>query len=499
MSRARITRSTSFVCAAAAAAVLVVSCAISGVAFAQGMPPQLQQFFGNLLGTAIQQAQIAAAARRSWEQVDQQVQMCLITTYNLSPKQLAQNGIRADDPRIVPYIQSCQQIVYAANQQAAHDEAAEAEQQERAQQPPDQNKEARAWLGVTVADLTSEVAREHRLATTRGAVVTYVYPGSPADRARINQGDVIIKFGDNAVTDAESLIILLNLMRGDEQVDMIEARGITAVMTTVRLAWANGTMDSVSAQRVAPEEPVATNPPLQVVEPSDNVQPAEPPPVAHSWYVVRATKSEAGGDGVDALQAAARQKIEALCAGDYSLTEYHTYDGTGEDASVSGVHEPWLDATVACAAERPVAPEAATAALTIDDLIQAPRNDSAKPIPGAEFFDVFTEELDNPYGATLKAVTAVLKNQDDRIAVTDKDKGMVVTAYPPKWDTARVEQFFIVLDPESDTRTRMTFKLVSRWRHLASSDKAEYHVDDRDTVSRRAAEFIAAVRQSLKR
>jgi hypothetical protein len=258
------------------------------------------------------------------------------------------------------------------------------------------------------------------------------------------------------------------------------------------LAWAEGRATALTNQQTAPV------PSVPELTPAKGVQNQEPPPVAHSWYVVRVTASDAGSSTSDALVAAAKQKIEGLCAGDYAITDYRAYDGTGPDATVNGVHAAWLDATVACTAERPIAPETATAALTIDDLIKTPRSENAKPIPGADYVGVFSEELDRPYEAVYKAVTAVLKDRDDRVAWTDKEKGIVVTAYPPKWDVQRVEQFFIVLDPESGTQTRVTFKLIRRWRHAASSDKAEYHIDDHDTVNREAAAFVEAVRRSIR-
>ncbi len=50
----------------------------------------------------------------------------------------------------------------------------------------------RGWLGVTVQTLTKELAASFGLKNTRGAVVTEVTAGSPAAKAGIERGDVIL-------------------------------------------------------------------------------------------------------------------------------------------------------------------------------------------------------------------------------------------------------------------------------------------------------------------
>jgi serine protease Do len=52
----------------------------------------------------------------------------------------------------------------------------------------------RGWLGVAVAPVSPEVARQVRLDEARGAVVVEVVGGSPAARAGIEPGDVIVAF-----------------------------------------------------------------------------------------------------------------------------------------------------------------------------------------------------------------------------------------------------------------------------------------------------------------
>ena len=57
-------------------------------------------------------------------------------------------------------------------------------------------KVSRVMLGVSIGDITPEIAQRFNLSVTRGALVAGVVEGSPADRAGIKEGDVITQVGD---------------------------------------------------------------------------------------------------------------------------------------------------------------------------------------------------------------------------------------------------------------------------------------------------------------
>ncbi len=61
-----------------------------------------------------------------------------------------------------------------------------------------------AW-GLTVRDLTRAYLRERRLAFTKGVLVTGTRVGSPADRANLQAGDIIIRVDDRPVTSVDEL------------------------------------------------------------------------------------------------------------------------------------------------------------------------------------------------------------------------------------------------------------------------------------------------------
>jgi serine protease Do len=63
----------------------------------------------------------------------------------------------------------------------------------------------RGLLGVSIQDLTPELAQALKINRTGGALVADVSPGSPAEAAGIKNGDVIVKFNDQPIESANQL------------------------------------------------------------------------------------------------------------------------------------------------------------------------------------------------------------------------------------------------------------------------------------------------------
>lgn len=55
-------------------------------------------------------------------------------------------------------------------------------------------KVVRGWIGVSIQNITPEMVQAFGLAGTKGALVSEVLPGGPADKAGIKRGDVITSF-----------------------------------------------------------------------------------------------------------------------------------------------------------------------------------------------------------------------------------------------------------------------------------------------------------------
>src|SRR5512134_3828475 len=66
-------------------------------------------------------------------------------------------------------------------------------------------KVVRGWLGVSIQDVTSDLAEEFSVRDLKGALVSGVMKASPADKAGIKQGDVILRFNGKDVEDTGHL------------------------------------------------------------------------------------------------------------------------------------------------------------------------------------------------------------------------------------------------------------------------------------------------------
>jgi serine protease Do len=70
----------------------------------------------------------------------------------------------------------------------------------------DRGAVSRGWIGVQIQPVTSEIADSLGLKNARGALVAEPQSGSPAQKAGIKAGDVIVSVNGEAVTDARSLV-----------------------------------------------------------------------------------------------------------------------------------------------------------------------------------------------------------------------------------------------------------------------------------------------------
>ncbi|MBI4964702.1 MAG: DegQ family serine endoprotease [Desulfomonile tiedjei] len=66
-------------------------------------------------------------------------------------------------------------------------------------------KVRRGLLGVNIQDVTETLAKSFGRTDAEGALVSQVVPGSPAEKAGIKDGDIIIKFNGEPVTGAANL------------------------------------------------------------------------------------------------------------------------------------------------------------------------------------------------------------------------------------------------------------------------------------------------------
>jgi serine protease Do len=66
-------------------------------------------------------------------------------------------------------------------------------------------KVERGWMGISVQELTPELAKSVGMETPRGALIADVVKGGPAEKAGLRKNDVVIAYGGKEVRDSSAL------------------------------------------------------------------------------------------------------------------------------------------------------------------------------------------------------------------------------------------------------------------------------------------------------
>lgn len=78
----------------------------------------------------------------------------------------------------------------------------------------------RGFLGVQIQDLTTELAKAFNLQDTKGAVVVEVQKDSPAEKAGLQTGDIIIALNNQSANNAATVRNRVGLLRVGEEVNI---------------------------------------------------------------------------------------------------------------------------------------------------------------------------------------------------------------------------------------------------------------------------------------
>lgn len=95
-------------------------------------------------------------------------------------------------------------------------------------------KVSRPWLGVSIQDMTPELAKYFEMEMTEGAVVGYVATGSPAEKAGLQQGDIIIEMDKQKVKNSEQLVSAIEKAKvGEKRTLLIIRNGEFKTLTVI--------------------------------------------------------------------------------------------------------------------------------------------------------------------------------------------------------------------------------------------------------------------------
>jgi serine protease DegQ len=93
----------------------------------------------------------------------------------------------------------------------------------------------RGWIGVGVQDITAELAQSFKLSAARGVLITQVERGSPADKAGMKPGDILLAVNDRPVADTTTMLNLIASLQPGQQVAIRLTRNQTETDLTVTI------------------------------------------------------------------------------------------------------------------------------------------------------------------------------------------------------------------------------------------------------------------------
>ncbi len=109
-----------------------------------------------------------------------------------------------------------------------------------------------SYLGIGVADITSERAKALSLKEDRGAEVTSVEDDSPASKAGLKEGDVILEFNGQAVQGQAQLARLVQETPAGRQAKILISRGGATQTLTATIASKRGGPAAILGMRGEP-------------------------------------------------------------------------------------------------------------------------------------------------------------------------------------------------------------------------------------------------------
>ena len=103
----------------------------------------------------------------------------------------------------------------------------------------------RGWLGVAIQPVTQEIAQSFKLDKPRGALISDIMAGSPAEKAGLHRGDIILKFAGKEIKDSRQLQLIVAETPVGQQVEVEIFRD----GKPLKVSLTTGNADSASASK----------------------------------------------------------------------------------------------------------------------------------------------------------------------------------------------------------------------------------------------------------
>ncbi len=125
-------------------------------------------------------------------------------------------------------------------------------------------KVERAWLGISMQSVDSDLAAELNFETPRGAKVITVGKDSPAEKAGIQKEDIIVKFDGETILDSSHLMHVVGASQVGESAEVIVLRGSNGEEKRLTVKLEKRTTEAITRLSEEQEEEVFEEPEEEV-------------------------------------------------------------------------------------------------------------------------------------------------------------------------------------------------------------------------------------------
>jgi len=110
-------------------------------------------------------------------------------------------------------------------------------------------KVTRGWLGVSVQDISEDIAKSMKIKDKSGALISDVFKGDPADKAGLKSGDVVTEINGKPVKDTHELLLMIAGFRIGETIKIKIVRDGQEKVLPITIAERTEKSEMASAQQ----------------------------------------------------------------------------------------------------------------------------------------------------------------------------------------------------------------------------------------------------------
>jgi serine protease DegQ len=93
----------------------------------------------------------------------------------------------------------------------------------------------RGWIGVAVQDLTPELLESFKLGSTQGVLIAEVVRGSPADKAGVRAGDILLSIADKPLSDSNIMLETISALAPNKITPLKLLRNQSEIIVQVKV------------------------------------------------------------------------------------------------------------------------------------------------------------------------------------------------------------------------------------------------------------------------